>query len=61
MDRGRPEPTGHLPADGVGEFSYYDDPVDPAAFQTRNVLYHDGPQKLIIGKFCALGEGCGPS
>lgn len=41
----------------VGEFSYYDDPDDPTAFATRNVLYHHGPEKLIIGKFCAIGEG----
>lgn len=30
----------------VGEFSYYDDPDDPTAFETRNVLYHYGPEKL---------------
>lgn len=41
----------------VGEFSYYDDSGDPTMFETRNVLYHYGPEKLIIGKFCALGEG----
>lgn len=41
----------------VGEYSYYDDPEDPAAFETRNVLYHYGPEKLVIGKFCALGTG----
>ena len=41
----------------VGEFSYYDDSGDPTAFETRNVLYHYGPEKLIIGRFCALGEG----
>ncbi|MFI6043924.1 CatB-related O-acetyltransferase [Nocardia sp. NPDC051321] len=41
----------------VGEYSYYDDPDDPTAFETRNVLYHYGPEKLIIGKFCALGTG----
>ncbi|WP_369268193.1 CatB-related O-acetyltransferase [Streptomyces harbinensis] len=41
----------------AGEFSYYDDPDDPTAFQTRNVLYHYGPEKLIIGRFCALGTG----
>ncbi|MDJ1131444.1 CatB-related O-acetyltransferase [Streptomyces iconiensis] len=41
----------------VGEFSYYDDPDDPTAFETRNVLYHYGPEKLVIGKFCALGTG----
>ena len=41
----------------VGEFSYYDDLDDPTAFETRNVLYDYGPERLIIGKFCALGEG----
>jgi virginiamycin A acetyltransferase len=41
----------------VGEFTYYDDPEDPTAFETRNVLYHYGPDKLVIGKFCSLGHG----
>jgi virginiamycin A acetyltransferase len=41
----------------AGEYSYYDDPDDPTAFESRNVLYHYGPEKLIIGKFCALGTG----
>jgi virginiamycin A acetyltransferase len=41
----------------VGEFSYYDDPDDASAFQQRNVLYGYGPEKLIIGKYCALAEG----
>src|SRR5882757_2252109 len=41
----------------VGEFSYYDDPVDPEAFEAKNVLYHYGPERLVIGKYCALGEG----
>lgn len=41
----------------VGEFTYYDDPDDPTAFEVRNVLYHHGPERLVIGKFCALGEG----
>ncbi len=41
----------------VGEFTYYDDPVDPTAFESRNVLYHYGPEKLVIGRFCALAEG----
>jgi virginiamycin A acetyltransferase len=41
----------------VGEYTYYDDPVDPTAFETKNVLYHYGPDRLVIGKYCALGEG----
>lgn len=41
----------------VGDFTYYDDPDDPTAFETRNVLYHYGPERLVIGKYCALGTG----
>ncbi|MGW7447511.1 CatB-related O-acetyltransferase [Kitasatospora sp. NPDC054795] len=41
----------------VGEYSYYDDPDGATEFETRNVLYHYGPEKLVIGKFCALGTG----
>nr|WP_238151077.1 CatB-related O-acetyltransferase [Kribbella sindirgiensis] len=51
------KPLVKSPLIEVGEFSYYDDPDDPTAFETRNVLYHYGPEKLVIGKFCALGEG----
>lgn len=41
----------------VGAYSYYDDPEDPTAFETRNFLYHYGPERLVIGKFCALATG----
>ncbi|MER7015590.1 CatB-related O-acetyltransferase [Saccharopolyspora sp. NPDC000359] len=41
----------------VGEFSYYDDPDGATAFETRNVLYHHGPERLVIGRFCALATG----
>ncbi|GAB0106436.1 CatB-related O-acetyltransferase [Nocardia sp. JMUB6875] len=41
----------------VGEFSYYDDPEHATEFETRNVLYHYGPERLVIGKFCALATG----
>jgi virginiamycin A acetyltransferase len=41
----------------VGEFTYYNDADDPALFETQNVLYTAGPEKLIIGKFCAIAEG----
>jgi virginiamycin A acetyltransferase len=37
----------------VGDYSYYDDPDDPEGFE-RNVLYHYGDDRLIIGKFCAI-------
>lgn len=41
----------------VGEFTYYDDPDDATAFQERNVLYGYGPEKLVIGRYCALASG----
>ncbi|MEU8887134.1 CatB-related O-acetyltransferase [Streptomyces sp. NPDC048442] len=41
----------------VGDYSYYDDPDDATGFETRNVLYHYGPERLRIGKFCALATG----
>ena len=37
----------------IGDYSYYDDPIEPENFE-RNVLYHYGSEKLIIGKFCAI-------
>jgi virginiamycin A acetyltransferase len=41
----------------VGEYTYYDDEQGAAAFQERNVLYAYGPEKLIIGKYCAIASG----
>jgi virginiamycin A acetyltransferase len=41
----------------VGEFTYYDDPDDPTAFERKNVLYAYGPERLIIGRYCALAAG----
>ncbi|TCC49567.1 CatB-related O-acetyltransferase [Kribbella pittospori] len=41
----------------VGEFSYYNSTLDPTLFETQNVLYTAGPEKLIIGKFCAIASG----
>jgi virginiamycin A acetyltransferase len=37
----------------VGDYTYYDDPINPESFE-RNVLYHYGGDRLIIGKFCAI-------
>lgn len=41
----------------VGDYTYYDDPVEPARFFETNVLYHYGPERLRIGKYCALATG----
>jgi len=42
----------------VGDFTYYDDFIDPLSFE-KNVLYHFDfiGDKLIIGKFCAIASG----
>ena len=41
----------------VGDFTYYDDPDDPTAFETNAVLYSFGPERLVIGRFCAIASG----
>lgn len=47
----------------IGDLSSYDDPHDPTAFETRNVLYDydydydHGPERLVSAKYCALGTG----
>lgn len=42
----------------VGDYTYYDDPVDSYNFE-KNVLYHFDfvGDKLIIGKFCQIASG----
>lgn len=43
----------------VGEYTYYDDPVDPTAFERNNVLFNwpEFGDSLRIGRFCALASG----
>ena len=43
----------------VGEYTYYNDYEggDATAFETRNVLYTAGPERLIIGRFCMIASG----
>ena len=41
----------------IGDYTYFDDPVDPTAFETRNVLYAYGPERLVIGRYCAIATG----
>jgi virginiamycin A acetyltransferase len=51
------KPLVKSPKIEVGEFTYYNDADDPTLFETRNVLYTAGPEKLIIGRFCAIAMG----
>ncbi|WP_228002423.1 CatB-related O-acetyltransferase [Nocardia australiensis] len=41
----------------VGDYTYYDDPDSSTDFEHRNVLYAYGPERLIIGKYCAIAAG----
>jgi virginiamycin A acetyltransferase len=45
------------PLTSVGEYTYYADPVDPTGFERNNVLFHYGPDRLVIGRYCALARG----
>lgn len=43
----------------IGDYTYYDDPVDPIGFEKNNVLFNWPVfgDKLIIGKFCSIACG----
>ncbi|MCP2165310.1 CatB-related O-acetyltransferase [Goodfellowiella coeruleoviolacea] len=41
----------------VGEYTYFDDPDGATEFERRNVLYAYGPERLVIGKYCAIATG----
>lgn len=43
----------------VGDYTYYDDPVDPTAFEENNVRFNwpEFGDRLIIGKFCSIASG----
>ncbi|MEV4677100.1 MULTISPECIES: CatB-related O-acetyltransferase [Actinomadura] len=51
------KPLVNSPAIDVGEYTYYDDPDHATDFEHRNVLYAYGPERLIIGKYCAIATG----
>ena len=40
----------------VGEYTYYDSYDDPLAFERDAVLYGFGPERLVIGRFCAIAS-----
>lgn len=41
----------------VGDFTYYDDEGTRPPFEEANVHYLHGPQRLVIGRFTAIGPG----
>ncbi|HEX5894762.1 MAG TPA: CatB-related O-acetyltransferase [Thermoleophilaceae bacterium] len=40
----------------VGDYTYYDDPDDPLAFERDAFLYGYGPERLVIGRYCAIAS-----
>lgn len=49
----------HAPNIIIGDYTYYDDPSDPTAFEKNNVLfnYPEFGDRLLIGKFCSIATG----
>lgn len=43
----------------IGDYTYYDDPIDPTGFEKNNILfnYPEFGDRLIIGKFCSIACG----
>lgn len=43
----------------VGDYTYYDDPIDPTGFEKNNVLfnYPEFGDHMSIGKFCQIASG----
>lgn len=42
----------------VGDYTYYDDPVDSESFESHVTHHYEFlGDRLIIGKFCAIGKG----
>jgi virginiamycin A acetyltransferase len=50
-------PLVEHPAVEVGDYSYYDHPTRAEHFVEDAVLYAFGPERLIIGRFCAIAAG----
>ncbi len=51
------KPLVNSPKIVVGDYTYYDDPDGATEFEHRNVLYAYGPERLVIGKYCAIATG----
>lgn len=50
------KPLVESPFTEVGEYTYYADPVDPTGFERNNVLFHYGPDRLVIGAYTAIAR-----
>ena len=51
------KPLVRNPQIQVGEYTYYDDPDAALEFERDALLYGYGPERLIIGRYCAIASG----
>ncbi len=51
------KPLVQLPNVEVGDYTYYDHPTRALHFEEDAVLYAFGPERLVIGSFCAIAAG----
>src|SRR5829696_7612182 len=51
------KPLVRSPKIEIGDFTYYDHPQRATEFEADAVLYAFGPERLVIGRYCAIGAG----
>lgn len=50
-------PLVQSPLTEVGEYTYYADPESGPLFERDNILFHYGPGRLVIGRYCGIARG----
>jgi virginiamycin A acetyltransferase len=51
------KPLVQSPFTIVGDYTYYRDARDPLGFERNCVLFHHGPERLVIGRYTQLASG----
>ena len=51
------KPLVRSPKIEIGDFTYYDHPERATEFEADAVLYAFGPERLVIGRYCAIAAG----
>ncbi len=51
------KPLVRSPKIEIGDFTYYDHPERAIEFEVDAVLYAFGPERLVIGRYCAIAAG----
>lgn len=50
-------PLVTAPNIAVGAYTYDDEPDGATGFARRNVLHAYGPERLVLGRYCAIAAG----